>query len=311
VRALRQFVQTLDPRFGAAAARAQQIPAHRQDAAMLRGEKQLHRVGRRRAPKPGQRQRPDAAQRHARRLLEVRGEFCRQPVARRVAREVGDQRIEPALARRRRRLVFAGCENPIRHVYCGGQLLNRSNALVELAVQLTGKLCQKSQRSGAFDLGRENQPAAAALGIELGVELEVPKRAVLELPLLGEPAVFLPLAEPLVPVQAQGTGLGGRGPPGAAIGVEPIRHLIGRRSGHFVEPRGIGEKRPDRLGRLREMRLLAVPIDRCHVSVAAGATSLSQIRQMSSKVSPPSDVANLPCSLEPFAQTFQTNINSL
>jgi hypothetical protein len=77
VRALRQFVQALDPRFGAAAARAQQIPAHRQNAAMLRGEKQLHRVGRRRAPKPGQGQRPDAAQRHARRLLQVRGELGR------------------------------------------------------------------------------------------------------------------------------------------------------------------------------------------------------------------------------------------
>ena len=213
--------------------------------------------------------------RHARRLLEVRGEFWRQPVARRIAREIGDQRIEPALARRRRRLVRAGAENLIRHVGFGGQLLNRRDALVELAVQLAGKLCQQSQRAGAFDLGRENQPAAAAFGIELGVELEVAKRAVLELALLGEPAVFLPLAEPLVPLQTQRTGLGGRGPPGAAIGVEPIRHLIGRRAGHFVEPRGIGEERPDRLGRLREMRLLAVAVDRCH---AQFPSPLAQLR---------------------------------
>src|SRR5580700_12168615 len=111
----------------------------------------------------------------------------------------------------------------------------------------------------------------------------MPKRAVLELPLLGEPAVFLPLAEPFVPLQAQGTGLGGRGTTGATIGVEPIRHLIGRRAGHFVKPRGIGKERPDRLRRLRETRLLAVAVDRRHarIPVAAGAASLSQIRQMS------------------------------
>ena len=152
----------------------------------------------------------------------------------------------------------------ILHVCRGGQFLDGRDAFVELAVQLAGKPCQKSQRAGAFDLGCENQPAAGAFGIEFGVELEVPKRAVLELALLAEPAVFLPFAEPLVPLQSQGTGLGGRGPPRAAIGVEPIRHLIGRRASHFVEPRGIGEERPDRFGRLRETRFLAVAIDRCH-----------------------------------------------
>src|SRR6202035_5421470 len=89
-------------------------------------------------------------------------------------------------------------QNFIRHVGLRGQLPNRRDALVELAVQLAGKPRQQSQRAGAFDLGREIQPAAAAFGIELGVELEVPKRAVLELALLGEPAIFLPLAEPLV-----------------------------------------------------------------------------------------------------------------
>ena len=236
-----------------------------------------------------QRQRPDAAQRYARRLLEVRGEFWRQPVARRIAREIGDQRIEPAPARRSRRLVYTGAENLIRYVRRGGQCLDGRDALVELAVQLTGKLCQHSQRPGAFDLGGEIQPAAGTVGIELGVELKMPKRAVLELALLREPAVFLPLAEPLVPLQAHGSGLGGCGPVGAAVGVDPIRDPIRHRARHFVKPRGIGEKRPDRLRRPREMRLLAIAIDRCHAqySVAAGATSLSQIRQMLSMVSPP------------------------
>ena len=169
-----------------------------------------------------------------------------------------------------------------------------------------------SFKKGAFVFGGENQPAAVAFRIKLGVHLEMPKRAVLELALLGEPAIFLPFAEPFVPLQSHGTGLGGCGAPRAAIGVEPIRHLIGRCAGHFVEPRGIGQERPDRLRRQREMRFLAVAIDRCHAqdSVAAGAASLSQIRQMSSMVSPSREAVNLPCSLEPFAENFQTNINS-
>src|SRR4029077_12693752 len=129
-------------------------------------------------------------------------------MAGRVALEIGDQRIEPALARRRRRLMRARAENLIRHVRLGDEPLDGRDTIVEFAVQLPGKLCQKSQRTGAFDLGRESEPAAGAFGIELGVHLEVPKRAVLEWAPLGEPAVFLPLAEPLVPLQAQRSGLG-------------------------------------------------------------------------------------------------------
>ena len=44
MRALRQLVQVLDPRLGAAAARAQQVPAHDHDAQALRGEEQLDSV---------------------------------------------------------------------------------------------------------------------------------------------------------------------------------------------------------------------------------------------------------------------------
>jgi len=138
-----------------------------------------------------------------------------------------------------------------RHGGFGSHRLNRRDALVDLAVQLTRKSCQQSQRAGAFDFGGENQPAAAAFRIKLGVHLEMPERAVFELALLGEPAVFLPLAEPFVPLQSHGTGLGGRGAAGAAIGVDPIRNLIGRRADHFVKARGIGQERPYRLGRLR------------------------------------------------------------
>ncbi len=257
---------------------------------MLRGEKQLHRIGGRRAPKPRQRQRPHAAQRHAWRLPQIRGELGRKAVARRIAREIGDQGIEPALAGRRRRLVGVSAENLIHYVGRGGQFFDGRDALVELAIELSGKLCQQSQHTDALDLGRKNQPAAAAFGIEFGVYLEMPKRTVFELALLGKPAVLLPLAEPFVPLQSHGTDLGGRGAPRAAVGVEPIRDPIGRRAGHFVKPRAIGEERPDRLGRLRKMRLLAVAIDRLHaqVSGAAGASSLSQIRQASSMVSRPS-----------------------
>src|SRR4029077_19785460 len=135
----------------------------------------------------------------------------------------------------------------------------------------------------------------------------------LELALLGEPAVFLPLAEPLVPLQAQRSGLGGCGAADAGVGVELILDLISRRARHLVEPRGVGEERPDRLRRLRKMRFLAIAVDRRHARVSGGASapSLSQIRQTLAMVSPAPAAGGVPRGLEPLAETFQTNINSL
>ena len=156
--------------------------------------------------------------------------------------------------------------------------------------------------------GRENQPAAGAFGSSCRA-LEMPKRAVLELALLGEPAVFLPLAEPLVPLQSQRTGLGGRGTMGAAIGVEPIRHLIGRAPTISLS-RAVSAETARSLRAIARNAFLAVAVDRCHAQFS-GAASLSQIRQMSSMVSRPREAVNPPCSLEPFARHFLTNINSL
>ena len=62
MRAFRQFVQLPHIRLGAAAARAEQIPAHHHDAEPLRGEEQFDRVLRRRAPETRHRQRANAAQ---------------------------------------------------------------------------------------------------------------------------------------------------------------------------------------------------------------------------------------------------------
>ena len=68
VGAVRQIVQVLDTRFGAAATRAQQIPSHRQNAKTLRSKEQLYCVLGLRLPEPCHGERTNAGKRQHRRM---------------------------------------------------------------------------------------------------------------------------------------------------------------------------------------------------------------------------------------------------
>src|SRR6185437_5640391 len=65
MRAVRQLVQMPDAQLGAAAARTKEVPAHGQDAALVRGKKEFDRGRRHRSPLCRERQRPQAAQHDA------------------------------------------------------------------------------------------------------------------------------------------------------------------------------------------------------------------------------------------------------
>ena len=97
MRAVRQFVQLPHIRLGAAAPRAEQVPAHHQDAEPLRGEEQFDRLLAVRAPGTRHRQWADRAQRHHRRMEQKVGELVRKPVACRIALE----RVRQGSSRRR------------------------------------------------------------------------------------------------------------------------------------------------------------------------------------------------------------------
>ena len=149
--ALRQFMQVLDARLGAAAARAQQIPSHGDNAAPLRGEEQLDGIRRM------------ACQERA----SARGRMARSATIGAWRRKSASFGASPWLAgslsssaisaARRRRAAGLAASSRLR-LECGrefalsDQLFDGRQALVALAVDLAGVLRQPTQHADALDL---------------------------------------------------------------------------------------------------------------------------------------------------------------
>ena len=90
------------------------------------------------------------------------------------------------------------------------------------------------------------------------------KWAVKKIARLTEPAVFLPLAVPLLPFHPQWSNRDRGKTVDAALGVRTLFDSVARRTRHLVKPRGIRDEGPDRLRRQGEMPFLAVAIDGLH-----------------------------------------------
>ena len=201
MRGLRQLVQVLDPRLGPAAARAEQIPAHDHDAEALRGEEQLDSVLRRRVPKSRHRQRANAAQGHHRRMQQKLGKLWRKAVARRIASKVGDQRSEAATRGRfsaasRAVAPGSGRASPTRGSSARSRRgVCRLRARSARTTSPTIPACRGTRT-------RRNRPS----GFRCPPDKPRPRHGsgrigpLMKWRVCVEPAVLLPLAEPLLPL---------------------------------------------------------------------------------------------------------------
>lgn len=264
--AARQLVECTDHQLGAATARTQQVPAQLEQPLRDRLQAHLDDVALVLAPLTGQRHRPDA---HEIDLLRGRDPAA-QPATEAVA--VGGpvdarrHRVEPGVGRSREpRRRLEGClAAPCRPVTGG---VGEAGEDAPCDPKENG-----SQGEGAEQVGSRGLDLVVAEGAAAAVGLEAQRRAQAvdwapgEHAEMAKPLAIDPLHRDLFPGNAN------RSP--ARLGEEAhravrLRHLLDRvfgDAGGLVELGRIGERRPQRLGRLVEAPLERPAVDFGHTS---------------------------------------------
>src|SRR5271154_2925261 len=159
-------------------------------------------------------------------------ELLRQSMARRIAVEIGDQRLEPAARRPFDRLRRAW-RGLVLSLGFGDQRLDRPNAFVAFPPDLAGELGGEAEQPDAFDFGSHHQPRSLALGIEVGPGLEQAEWAGEKPAGLDQQAVLLPLAEALLPPDLDRADFGESETADAPLAVGALLHGVGREPHHF------------------------------------------------------------------------------
>src|ERR1700688_2940421 len=109
--AFRQFVEPAHTGLRAAAARAQQIPAHGYDALPRRRQEQFDGMVGLDGPYFRQRNRANAAERNDRRMPQKTGEVRRETMRSGITRQLPCERVEAAAGRRLQEILYARRRN--------------------------------------------------------------------------------------------------------------------------------------------------------------------------------------------------------
>ncbi len=266
MRRLRQLVERGDRALGAAAARTEQIPAQPQEADPRRLEEELDDEARLGRPVARQLERPHAHQIDFRRGQEMLAEPRRQTMpigAGFDLRHCCGDAPAGALRQRRRGIVeephsFAG-EILCRHL---DQPADRGATLLEKTE--TEEDCAGQPLRLAGQRIAEQRPRALRPQLDDGPE--APQRPFAEYPGLAEAVAAHPLVGSLLPLQLDPADRGPRQAEHPPIRLQNVLDLVFRHPRRFVEARGIGDHRPQRLGRLRQMPLPAPAMKSLHVT---------------------------------------------
>src|SRR5580704_2976973 len=98
---------------------------------------------------------------------------------------------------------------------------------------------------------------------------------------LYEPPIFLPLAKTLLPSDSQRAEAHGGYAIDAPVRVHLLFHLIGRRTGQFVDACGVGDAGPNNFRRLGVMPFLAIVVKGFHCRIMPRARRLLYARDWS------------------------------
>src|SRR6202051_4467483 len=148
--ALRQFVKPTHTGLRPTAARAQQIPAHSDDAVPRRRQEQFDRMVGLDGPYFCQRNWANAAKRNDRRMPQEIGELRRETMRSGIARHIPCQRVTGAAARRFRQILYARPRDMRWTVTLANKPLNRRQRPAKFSIHDTSMSRHKSQEADGF-----------------------------------------------------------------------------------------------------------------------------------------------------------------
>jgi len=250
---LRHPVERRDRELGAPAARAQQVPARLEQPVAHRLQAELRDREIVLPPVPGEPARPDADQVGLLRLQDVVGQSPGEAVAVRVGVDLGHDPVQTlgmGLVER----DPLGAEHPL--ALPGGEPADVVDQAVEAplrAVEEVGRQQQPAEQGRRLHLHPVDAPAAAGRRFEFDGRGERGERAAGEAALVPEPPVGHPFDRDLLPGQVQRPRLGLGEEAHGTVRLLLLTDLVFGQAGRLVEAAGIGEQRPDHLGRVIEL----------------------------------------------------------
>ena len=148
--ALRQFVEPAHPGLRPAAARAQQIPAHRDDAVPRRRQEQFDGMVGWDGPDFRQRNGANAAKLNDRRMPQDIDQVRRETMRSGIARQLPCEHVKAAAGRRFREILYA-CPRDMRWTFTlANEPLNRRQRPAKFSIHDTGMSRHKSQQADGF-----------------------------------------------------------------------------------------------------------------------------------------------------------------
>ena len=148
--ALWQFVKPTHTGLRPAAARAQQIPAHSDDAVPRRRQEQFDGMVGLGGPYFRQRKWANAAQRNDRRMPQEIGEIRRETMRSGIARQLSCKRLKAAAGRRFRQILYTRPRDMRWTVTLANEPLNRRQRPTKFSIHDTGMSRHKSQEADSF-----------------------------------------------------------------------------------------------------------------------------------------------------------------
>jgi hypothetical protein len=251
--AARQFVEAAHHLLGDAAARAQQVPAQLQQAGAGRLEAELDGLQLRHLPQPGQLQGPDLGQIH----LLGRADHIRQPPRQAVAvaggLDLGHPLGEALLGARRQagRLEVEGRVAPAGGAVPGA--LGQAGEVAPGGLEKGRAQHGDAQRIRGLGGDRVGAPAARALGRQLEFGAEALEGTLAELAAVLEPFAAHPVDRLFLPHQLEGTLAGPGHVKHRSVRPRGFLDIVERQVGRLVESGGVGQQRPNPLGRAVEV----------------------------------------------------------